>query len=145
MTRIRATAIWTALLLVTGIGVAVPQAGDSARVRGLFISAGGPASSPTAELRSGSLGLPFSAETMSSSRYRVIPGGLERSAAERPVLEGDFNGDRSVDFDDFVVFATGFGKRRGQAGYDVRLDLDGDGAVAFGDFVRFAKAFGTGG
>jgi hypothetical protein len=50
-----------------------------------------------------------------------------------------------VDFDDFVVFATGFGKRRGQAGYDVRLDLDGDGAVAFGDFVRFAKAFGTGG
>ncbi len=48
----------------------------------------------------------------------------------------DFDGDGSVGFADFVLFAQAFGSRQ------ARYDLDGDGLVGFGDFVEFARAFG---
>ena len=54
----------------------------------------------------------------------------------------DFNGDGVVDFSDFLLFAAGFGRSTGDAGFDARLDLSGDGVVDFSDFLIFVAAFG---
>lgn len=54
----------------------------------------------------------------------------------------DFDGSGRVDFADFLFLAQGFGKRSGDAGFDVRLDLDGSSVVDFADFLLFAQAFG---
>ena len=55
----------------------------------------------------------------------------------------DFDGDGTVGFGDFLLFAAAFGQSQGDAGYDARYDLDEDGAVGFGDFLIFAGAFGN--
>lgn len=54
----------------------------------------------------------------------------------------DLDGDRDVDFSDFLVFAAAFGTSEGGPGYNAAADLDGDGTVAFSDFLIFANAFG---
>ena len=51
-------------------------------------------------------------------------------------LSADFDGDGSVSFGDFFLFADGFG------GMDPLLDLDGSGSVDFEDFFLFADHFG---
>ena len=58
-------------------------------------------------------------------------------------LVGDFDGDASVGFSDFLQFAQAFGKRSADAGFDSRLDLDSDGEVGFSDFLLFAANFGA--
>ena len=55
----------------------------------------------------------------------------------------DFNGDRQVDFQDFLAFARHFGLTSDSASYDGKFDLDGDGQVNFADFIAFAQAFGA--
>ena len=55
----------------------------------------------------------------------------------------DFDGDGTVVFGDFVLFAAKFGLSQDDAGYDARYDLDGNGAIGFSDFVIFASAFGN--
>jgi len=57
-------------------------------------------------------------------------------AGDRPTLSGDFDGDGTVSFGDFFLFADGFG------GTSPELDLDGSGRVDFGDFFLFADGFG---
>jgi len=57
-------------------------------------------------------------------------------------LVGDFNFDNKTDFDDFLTFVSGFGKRQGQQGYISLLDLDADGDIDFQDFLSFASHFG---
>jgi pimeloyl-ACP methyl ester carboxylesterase len=59
-----------------------------------------------------------------------------------PVARADMNGDGTVGFDDFLVFASAFGSKIGGAKYDLRLDMDGDGTVAFSDFIIFASVYG---
>ena len=54
----------------------------------------------------------------------------------------DFDGDGTVGFGDFVLFAAKFGLSQGDEGYDARFDLDGNGAIGFSDFLIFASAFG---
>lgn len=54
----------------------------------------------------------------------------------------DFNGDGVVDFNDFLLFAQGYGKSAGQADFNAKLDLDSDGTIDFDDFLRFVNAFG---
>ncbi len=54
----------------------------------------------------------------------------------------DFDGDGTVGFSDFVLFARNFGTQVGDATYDARFDLDVDGSVGFSDFVVFARQFG---
>ena len=54
----------------------------------------------------------------------------------------DFDGDGTVGFGDFVLFAARFGLSQGDEGYDARYDLDGNGAIGFSDFLIFASAFG---
>ena len=49
---------------------------------------------------------------------------------------GDFDGDGSVGFSDFLMFAQAFGTN------DTKFDIDGDGSVGFADFLLFAAEFG---
>ncbi len=58
-------------------------------------------------------------------------------------LVGDFNGDGSVGFSDFLQLAQAFGTKSTDAGFDSRLDLDSDGEVGFSDFLLFAANFGA--
>ena len=58
------------------------------------------------------------------------------SEVEELALAGDFDGSGRVDFNDFFIFADGFG------GSDPTLDLDGSGRVDFNDFFIFADGFG---
>ena len=58
-------------------------------------------------------------------------------------ITGDFNGDGSVDFPDFLQFAQMFGKQSTDIGFDDRFDLDSDGTIGFSDFLMFATAFGA--
>ncbi len=54
---------------------------------------------------------------------------------------GDFDGNASVTFDDFFIFADNFGK----ATFEAATDLDADGDVDFDDFFIFADNFGKSG
>ena len=49
---------------------------------------------------------------------------------------GDFDGDGTVGFKDFLKFAQAFG------GTDAQFDLNGDESVGFQDFIIFAENFG---
>ncbi len=55
-------------------------------------------------------------------------------------LVGDFNGDKSVNFDDFFLFVDAFGKSATVAG--AIYDLDQGGRVDFDDFFLFVDNFG---
>ncbi|MDP6698896.1 MAG: hypothetical protein QGH25_04545, partial [Candidatus Latescibacteria bacterium] len=54
---------------------------------------------------------------------------------------GDFDGNATVNFDDFFIFADNFG----QDDFAEGTDLDGSGAVNFDDFFIFADNFGLSG
>ena len=56
----------------------------------------------------------------------------------------DFDGDGSVGFTDFILFAGKFGTSAGNAGFNPIFDLDGNGSVGFTDFILFGGQFGTG-
>ncbi len=70
--------------------------------------------------------------------------GTLYSQASIPRSNGstDFDGNDTVGFSDFMLFADVYGLRKGDAGYDVRFDLDGDGAIGLGDFLIFASSYG---
>ena len=78
------------------------------------------------------IGLSLKDGTLQDQTIRVIA----RLTAKESGLTGDFDGDGSVGFQDFLIFAQGFG------GTDSRFDLDGDGSVGFRDFLVFAQNFG---
>ncbi|MBI2506043.1 MAG: fibronectin type III domain-containing protein [Candidatus Latescibacteria bacterium] len=61
---------------------------------------------------------------------------------QRPpaVLAGDFNSDKTVNFDDFFLFADNFGKSA--TGEAAKFDLSKSGNVDFDDFFLFADNFG---
>ena len=63
-------------------------------------------------------------------------------AQQTALAASDFNGDGVVGFDDFLVFARGYGKEQGDTEFDARLDLDGNGSVDFTDFLTFAGNYG---
>lgn len=54
----------------------------------------------------------------------------------------DLNGDGSVGFPDFLIFAQAFGQSSGDPGYNASADLNSDGNIGFPDFLVFAQAFG---
>ena len=62
--------------------------------------------------------------------------------SQQTTLKADFNGNGTVDFDDFFLFADVFGTRRGEARFDAKFDLSGNGVVDFDDFFLFAEDFG---
>ena len=59
------------------------------------------------------------------------------------MLLGDFDGNGAVEFPDFLLFVTQFGKSSSDDGFDARMDLDGNGAVEFPDFLLLVAAFGS--
>ena len=73
-----------------------------------------------------------------------ISTGLPPSSIAFVGSAADFNGDCEVDFSDFVVFASGFGRTAGDGEFDARFDLNGNGEVDFSDFLIFASEFGGG-
>jgi len=59
-----------------------------------------------------------------------------------PILvpfDGDLDGDLDVDFADFLVLSTNFGKSEATS---AEGDIDGDGAVSFADFLLLSANFG---
>ena len=56
------------------------------------------------------------------------------------ILDGDLDGNGSVDFADFLALAGSFGSNVDPAGSGA--DIDGDGTVGFGDFLLLAGNFG---
>lgn len=71
-------------------------------------------------------------------RYTVSVSELASGPAT-----ADFDGDGEIGFTDFLAFASGFGKKAGEVGFDPTFDLDGDLQIAFSDFLTFVQNFGA--
>ena len=54
----------------------------------------------------------------------------------------DFDGDGTIGFGDFLIFAEHFGTRQADVGYDAQFDLNDDAEIGFADFLIFAENFG---
>ncbi|MDE2887998.1 MAG: hypothetical protein OXR72_07260 [Gemmatimonadota bacterium] len=78
-------------------------------------------------------------ESPTSSDVLSTGSEITFNAAASP----DFDGDGTVGFTDFLLFAELFGTHRGDRRYQARIDLDGDGTIGFTDFLIFAEAFGS--
>ncbi len=63
------------------------------------------------------------------------------AAAQQP-LTGDFNGDNTVNFDDFFLFVDAFGSSQGQENYVTVIDIDVNGFINFDDLFILADNFG---
>ena len=59
------------------------------------------------------------------------------------MLTGDFDGNGTVEFPDFLLFVAQFGKSSSDDGFDARMDLDSNGTIDFQDFLSFVAAFGS--
>ena len=55
---------------------------------------------------------------------------------------GDFDGNGTVSFADFLAFVGGYGKTPEAEGYSAHLDVNGDGLISFQDFLIFASHYG---
>jgi hypothetical protein len=54
----------------------------------------------------------------------------------------DFDGDRKIGFNDFLMFAPNYGISNTHPGWDERYDLDNNGSISFPDFLKFAESHG---
>ena len=70
---------------------------------------------------------------------RSVSVALQVAAPPSP----DFDGNGTVEWANFVLFAGAFGYREGDEEYDAKYDLHGDGRIEFADFVIFAGSFGN--
>ena len=77
--------------------------------------------------------------TGTESSVVTVGGATTTAALDKP----DFDGDGTVGFVDFIIFAGAFGTTAGDQSFNPILDLDADGSVGFSDFLVFAQAFGT--
>ena len=71
----------------------------------------------------------------------TTPAEMTNSSGDDQTLP-DFDGDGTVGFGDFVIFAGVFGARQGDERYIAKYDLNADGEIGFSDFVIFAQDFG---
>ena len=79
------------------------------------------------------------AESAASSDVVTTNDMISFNATSSP----DFDGDGTVGFSDFLLFAGQYGARQGDGQYEARYDLDSDGAISFSDFLVFASSYGT--
>ena len=94
----------------------------------------------TVNLGAGKLG---SADvTISPDAAFVVIRGVVAAELATPAETANFDGDPTVGFGDFLIFAGGFGKASSDGDFGTRLDLEGDGTIDFGDFLMFAAVFG---
>ena len=75
-------------------------------------------------------------------RIRFVDWLRDPDEASSPSPTADFNADGSVDFVDFLAFASHFGSTSGSDAFDPAFDLNADSAISFPDFLIFAAAFG---
>lgn len=61
------------------------------------------------------------------------------------LVNGDVNGDNSVNVSDFFALRAAFRKSFGQLGYYENADLDGSGSVGVADFLILHGSFGPAG
>ena len=93
----------------------------------------------------------FSGTTIRMVKAEILRNGQEQfetlttniEVAIKKLSAIDFDGDGSVEFRDFFLFADNFGQPMTPA--RTKFDLDGDGKIGFGDFFLFADAFGKSG
>ena len=100
------------------------------------------------------LGTPFVVVTLGDGTFSFLDDEAEKwiyqkgdppPKPEPPAVTDrtpDFNGDGSVNFNDFIAFAQKYGSGEGDADYDAKYDLDGSNDIGFIDFVQFAQAYG---
>jgi len=55
---------------------------------------------------------------------------------------GDANGNNEVDLSDFFIFASNFGKKHQNEGFNRLADFNNDGEIDMADFYLFASNFG---
>ncbi len=79
------------------------------------------------------------AGTSSSIDTLTTSSEISFNAAPSP----DFDGDGTVGFSDFLIFAGAFGSSQGDGKYNAAQDLNSDGSVDFTDFLIFAGDFGS--
>ena len=77
-----------------------------------------------------------------AGQFEVFADPLFLTVSRQPGLRTDFDGNGSVGFQDFLLFASHYGYAAGHANYDARYDLDGDGRIGFGDFLIFVQDYG---
>jgi sugar lactone lactonase YvrE len=95
--------------------------------------------STTVRITSGKIG--STEATIGPGAAFVVIGG-QTAVEKTPAEAANFDGDSTVGFGDFLIFAGGFGKTSAEDDFNTQLDLDGDGAIGFGDFLSFAAVFG---
>ena len=76
------------------------------------------------------------------SRRRRGPATARGTPAARSPAGSTPTGPRSVNTQDYGIFRTAFGKRTGQAGFDVAVDFDGNGIINTLDYGQFRTRFG---
>ena len=81
-------------------------------------------------------------DTVSIIGFPVSETEIQALMVIRHGLRSDLDGDRDVDFNDFLIFAAAFGKSGDEEGANPAADLDGDGVVGFSDFLIFVEDFG---
>ena len=113
------------------------QAGMSASGQGRY-SASVASTAPSFYIRAeDSAGNVQLAPPRAPDRY-FTPAGLSSApvSVSPEAARSDFDGDGSVNFNDFLAFAGAFGSS------EAAFDLSGDGKVDFSDFLLFAQDFG---
>ncbi|MBX7134963.1 MAG: hypothetical protein K1X67_20030 [Fimbriimonadaceae bacterium] len=61
------------------------------------------------------------------------------------LLNGDINGDNSIDIADYAVLSAAYGRNLGELGYVASADLNGDEAVDIGDYSILSSNYGLSG
>jgi hypothetical protein len=59
------------------------------------------------------------------------------------LLPGDVDGDRDVDYDDYIAFVAAYGHSTGEPGFNAYADLDHDGLVSLVDYQLWRQAYGA--
>jgi hypothetical protein len=93
-----------------------------------------------APARASATGAPF-LEGLYQTRNSMGQTTVQYFHAKLPELLADVDGDGTVNFGDFLLFAKSFGKTRGEPDFDTAADGTADGMVDFSDFVLFARGF----
>ena len=97
-----------------------------------------------------SFGTSGGVQSVSVSRAILAAGGRDGSVwlweikdyLAPPTPNPDFDGDGTVAFPDFLLFAGAYGLSQADAEYDERFDLDDNGTIGFSDFLIFGESYG---
>ncbi len=89
--------------------------------------------------------LVFVGRISAGPHFENATSSTEIAPTNKTTFQGtpDFDGSGTVDFADFLIFASVFGTTASDSGFHVSADLNGDGAVGFADFLIFVRYYGA--